>query len=103
LGGRRISEFEASLFLQNEFQDSQGYTEKLCLEKTTTTTIIIIIIIIPLKMGFSFGAVFKEFRVWFSFISVAFLHHRILPLGVCPTKTATLALFCNAHFFPTRC
>jgi hypothetical protein len=33
--GRQISEFEASLEpgLQNEFQDSQGYTEKPCLEK----------------------------------------------------------------------
>jgi hypothetical protein len=29
--GRRISEFEASL---SEFQDSQGYTEKPCLEKS---------------------------------------------------------------------
>jgi hypothetical protein len=32
--GRQISEFQASLGLQSEFQDSQGYTEKLCLEKT---------------------------------------------------------------------
>jgi hypothetical protein len=32
--GRRNSEFEASLVLQSEFQDSQGYTEKPCLEKT---------------------------------------------------------------------
>jgi hypothetical protein len=31
--GRQISEFEASLVLQSEFQDSQGYTEKPCLEK----------------------------------------------------------------------
>jgi hypothetical protein len=33
--GRPISEFEASLEpgLQSEFQDSQGYTEKPCLEK----------------------------------------------------------------------
>jgi hypothetical protein len=31
--GRWISEFEASLV-----QDSQGYTEKPCLEKQTTTT-----------------------------------------------------------------
>jgi hypothetical protein len=32
--GRWISEFEASLVgLQSEFQDSQGYTEKPCLEK----------------------------------------------------------------------
>jgi hypothetical protein len=30
--GRRISEFEASL-VYSEFQDSQGYTEKPCLEK----------------------------------------------------------------------
>jgi hypothetical protein len=28
--GRQIFEFEASLFYR-EFQDSQGYTEKLCL------------------------------------------------------------------------
>jgi hypothetical protein len=27
--GRRISEFEAKAGLQSEFQDSQGYTEKL--------------------------------------------------------------------------
>jgi hypothetical protein len=36
LGGRdrQISEFEANLpGLQSEFQDSQGYTEKPCLEK----------------------------------------------------------------------
>jgi hypothetical protein len=36
LGGRDrwVSEFEASLVsLQSEFQDSQGYTEKPCLEK----------------------------------------------------------------------
>jgi hypothetical protein len=33
--GRWISEFEASLvYIQSEFQDSQGYTEKPCLEKT---------------------------------------------------------------------
>jgi hypothetical protein len=34
--GRQISEFEASqdsICLQSEFQDSQGYTEKHCLEK----------------------------------------------------------------------
>jgi hypothetical protein len=31
--GRQISEFEASLVLQSEFQDSQGYTEKTCLKK----------------------------------------------------------------------
>jgi hypothetical protein len=31
--GRRISEFEASLVYKSEFQDSQGYTEKPCLEK----------------------------------------------------------------------
>jgi hypothetical protein len=32
--GRWISEFEVSLvYLQSEFQDSQGYTEKPCLEK----------------------------------------------------------------------
>jgi hypothetical protein len=30
--GRWISEFEASL-VYREFQDSQGYTEKPCLEK----------------------------------------------------------------------
>jgi hypothetical protein len=30
--GRQISEFKASLGLQSEFQDSQGYTEKPCLE-----------------------------------------------------------------------
>jgi hypothetical protein len=45
--GRRISEFKASLVYrvssrtaratQREFQDSQGYTEKPCLKKTTTT------------------------------------------------------------------
>jgi hypothetical protein len=36
LGGRdrQISEFETSLvYRQSEFQDSQGYTEKHCLEK----------------------------------------------------------------------
>jgi hypothetical protein len=34
--GRWISEFEASQpGLQSEFQDSQGYTEKTCLEKPT--------------------------------------------------------------------
>jgi hypothetical protein len=31
--GRQISEFEASLVYRVEFQDSQGYTEKPCLEK----------------------------------------------------------------------
>jgi hypothetical protein len=31
--GRRISEFWASLGLQSELQDSQGYTEKPCLKK----------------------------------------------------------------------
>jgi hypothetical protein len=31
--GRQISEFEGSLVFK-EFQDSQGYTEKPCLEKT---------------------------------------------------------------------
>jgi hypothetical protein len=31
--GRWISELEASLVYQSEFQDSQGYTEKPCLEK----------------------------------------------------------------------
>jgi hypothetical protein len=31
--GRQISEFEASLVYKSEFQDSQGYTEKPCLEK----------------------------------------------------------------------
>jgi hypothetical protein len=31
------SEFEARMnYLQNEFQDSQGYTEKTCLEKSKT-------------------------------------------------------------------
>jgi hypothetical protein len=30
---RQISEFEASLVYKVEFQDSQGYTEKPCLEK----------------------------------------------------------------------
>jgi hypothetical protein len=35
LGGRdrQISEFQASLVYRVEFQDSQGYTEKPCLEK----------------------------------------------------------------------
>jgi hypothetical protein len=39
LGGRsrRISEFEASL-VYREFQDSQGYTEKPCLEKPKKKT-----------------------------------------------------------------
>jgi hypothetical protein len=32
--GRQISEFKASLIYKSEFQDSQGYTEKPCLEKT---------------------------------------------------------------------
>jgi hypothetical protein len=32
--GRQISEFEGQPGLQSEFQDSQGYTEKPCLEKT---------------------------------------------------------------------
>jgi hypothetical protein len=36
--GRRISEFEASLVYKNEFQDSQGYTEKPCLKKTKPKT-----------------------------------------------------------------
>jgi hypothetical protein len=36
--GRRISEFEASLGLQSEFQDSQGYTEKPCLKQTNKQT-----------------------------------------------------------------
>jgi hypothetical protein len=32
--GRRISDFDRDqLGLQSEFQDSQGYTEKPCLEK----------------------------------------------------------------------
>jgi hypothetical protein len=35
--GRRISEFEASLVYKSEFQDSQGYTEKPCLEKQNKT------------------------------------------------------------------
>jgi hypothetical protein len=30
--GRQISEFEASLVYKSELQDSQGYTEKPCLE-----------------------------------------------------------------------
>jgi hypothetical protein len=36
LGGRsrQISEFEANLVLQNEFQASQGYTERPCLRQT---------------------------------------------------------------------
>jgi hypothetical protein len=34
--GRRISEFKASLVLQSEFQDSQGFIEKPCLEKQKT-------------------------------------------------------------------
>jgi hypothetical protein len=34
--GRQISEFEASLGLQSESQDSQGYTEKPCLKKQKT-------------------------------------------------------------------
>ena len=33
----QISEFEASL-VYSEFQDSQGYTEKACLEKTNKQT-----------------------------------------------------------------
>ena len=40
MGGRGswISEFEASLVgLQGEFQDSQGYTEKPCLERQNKT------------------------------------------------------------------
>jgi hypothetical protein len=32
---KRISEFEASLVYKVRFQDSQGYTEKPCLEKQT--------------------------------------------------------------------
>ena len=40
LRGRKISEFEASLGLQREFQDSQGYTENPCLEKTTKKSFI---------------------------------------------------------------
>jgi hypothetical protein len=35
--GRQISEFVASL-VYREFQDSQGYTEKPCLEKTNKQT-----------------------------------------------------------------
>jgi hypothetical protein len=31
--GRQISELEASLVYKVSFQDSQGYTEKPCLEK----------------------------------------------------------------------
>jgi hypothetical protein len=40
-GGRFLSQPG----LQSEFQDSQGYTEKPCLEKTKIIIIIIIIII----------------------------------------------------------
>jgi hypothetical protein len=38
--GRQISEFEASLVykVSSRTQDSQGYTEKPCLEKTTPQT-----------------------------------------------------------------
>jgi hypothetical protein len=36
--GRQISEFEASLVYKSEFQDSQGYTEKSCLEKQNKQT-----------------------------------------------------------------
>jgi hypothetical protein len=32
--GRQISEFRGQSGLQSEFQDSQGYKEKWCLEKT---------------------------------------------------------------------
>jgi hypothetical protein len=32
-GDRQISEFQASLVYRVKFQDSQGYTEKPCLEK----------------------------------------------------------------------
>jgi hypothetical protein len=35
--GRRISEFEASLVYSSEFQDSQAYTEKPCLETNKQT------------------------------------------------------------------
>jgi hypothetical protein len=31
--GRQISELEINLVYRSEFQDSQGYTEKPCLEK----------------------------------------------------------------------
>ena len=31
--GRKISEFEASLFYKSKFKTSQDYTEKPCLEK----------------------------------------------------------------------
>jgi hypothetical protein len=34
---RQISEFEASLVIQSEFQDSQSYTEKPCLKKQNKT------------------------------------------------------------------
>jgi hypothetical protein len=45
--GRQISEFKASLIyrVRTEFQGSQGYTEKPCLEKPIIIIIIIIIII----------------------------------------------------------
>ena len=33
-----LSEFKASLFYKSEFQDSQGYTEKPCLEKEKAKT-----------------------------------------------------------------
>jgi hypothetical protein len=33
--GRQIYKFKAKPGLQSEFQDSQGYTEKPCLEKQT--------------------------------------------------------------------
>jgi hypothetical protein len=36
--GRWISEIEANLVYKSEFQDSQGYTEKPCLEKQKTKT-----------------------------------------------------------------
>jgi hypothetical protein len=36
--GRQISEFKASVGLQSEFQDSQGYTEKPCLRNKKQNT-----------------------------------------------------------------
>jgi hypothetical protein len=39
--GRWISEFKANHGLQNKFQDSQGFTEKPCLEKKKEMKILI--------------------------------------------------------------
>jgi hypothetical protein len=38
--GKWISEFEASL-VYSEFHDSQGYTEKPCLEKQNKKTLVV--------------------------------------------------------------